>query len=1080
MLKKATATAFLLLALIPISLLAQVTTGTITGRVTDPSGSAVPNAKVTVTEQNTGVSTQTVTAAGGDYTAPLLKPGTYSVTVRAGGFAPAQRKDISLQIQQTAEVDFQLTLGQLTQEVQVVGSGSAPLQTASAEVGNVITKEPIEQFPLNGRNFSQLALMVPGTNPGPVGGIRTQGNGNETQRAGAEIVANGARGSFTNFMIDGIDDRDQSVGTAKVFPLVEGIEEFKVQTSNYDAEFAGGGAVINVTSRSGSNALHGSAFEFLRNDAFDARQFFDARKPMFRQNQFGFALGGPIRKNKLFFFGDYQGLRIHQAQTVVGTVPTAIERTGNFSDLSSKIFNPDTFDPAARTRQPFAGNTIPAQSINPIAKNLLALYPLPNLPGTGNNFRTAPLRVTTQDQFDVRADHTLSEKDTYFARVTWGRATVGWPATPPLVGDQINPVPFVASLRNNNAPSGQATIQETHVFGPTLVNHFAAGYTRFNLQSTPVDFGLNVAQRLGLKGANTDPTSSAMSSLSISGLSSYSSSFQPEIVPQNTWQWNDTLAWVRGAHSMKFGFSFIRNDFGFFQLRNPSGGLSFSGVYTNNPASTSGTGDGFADFLLGLPDGSTKSVSPAGVPQVFYNEIGSFAQDQWRVLSNLTLNFGLRWDVFTAPYEKYNRQSDFNPSNGQIVLAGQQGISRGILDTRKNNFSPRLGFAYTLTPKTVIRGAYGLFFFNEQGTGSSARLFIAYPFDQEFSVSCSATSPCLRLSDGIPPVGSLQAQPIAVYIPTADQTSNVQQWNFTIQRQLSQNLSVQGAYVGSKGSHLFIAMDENVAVPGAGAVAARRPYPAYSTISSWEPRGNSSYNSLQLSAENRFSGGLWFLASYTWSKSLDYGGGGNSSSGDPRINIQNPRNLRGDRGLSNFDYRQRFSFGHLYQLPFGKGRHFLNSASGIEEQALGGWDLRGIVTLQAGAPTTPVLNTATANTGTFTRPDRVCNGNLDTSSRSLSRWYDTSCFVNPAPLQFGDSGRNIIIGPGLATYDFSLTKDFRVSERTGLEFRSEFFNLLNRPNFDLPNRSIGSRAAGTISGVITNARQIQFGLRLHF
>jgi outer membrane receptor protein involved in Fe transport len=554
----------------------------------------------------------------------------------------------------------------------------------------------------------------------------------------------------------------------------------------------------------------------------------------------------------------------------------------------------------------------------------------------------------------------------------------------------------------------------------------------------------------------------------------------PEIVPQNTWQLNDTLAYVRGVHALKFGFSAIPNNFGFFQLRAPAGDLNFSGVYTNSPSSPSGTGDAFADFLLGLPNSSTKSVFTQGTPQEFYAEFGAFGQDQWRVSPNLTVNLGLRYDVFTSATEKYERQSDFNPATGQIDLAGKNGVSRGILDTRKNDFSPRVGFAYQLTPNTVIRGAYGLFFFNEQGTGSSARLFIAFPFAAEFSVTCSATAPCLRLQDGIPPLNSLQAQPITVYIPRDDQTSNVQQWNLTLERQVTPNLVLRGAYVSSKGTHLFIALDENVAVPGQGPVPPRRPYPAFSTISSWEPRGNSSYNSLQLGAEERLSHGFWFLASYTWSKSLDFGGGGNSSDGDPRINIQDPRNLRGDRSLSNFDYRNRFSLGHLYQLPFGRGRRFLNGGGALREQVLGGWQIRGILTLQSGALTTPVLTTATSNTGSFTRPNRVCNGKLPGSQRSIARWFDTSCFVNPPPFQFGNSGRNIIAGPGLATYDFSLDKDFLLSEKMGLEFRSEFFNIFNRANFGLPGRAIGSKTAGAINNVITNARQIQFALRLHF
>lgn len=879
-------------------------------------------------------------------------------------------------------------------------------------------------------------------------------------------------------MIDGIDDNDQSVGTVKVFPNLADISQFKVETANYNAEFAAGGAVVNVITRSGSNTFHGSAFEFFRNDALDSRAFFDASRPTYHQNQFGFSIGGPIQRNKTFFFGDYQGLRIHQATTSVATVPTVLERSGNLSDLSKTIYDPATYNPITNTRQPFVGNIIPSSRISPIAENLLTLYPIPNLPGTSNNFLYSPLRTTVQDQFDVRIDHTVSPSDTFFGRVTYGRANVRWPGS--VANGKLKPIGFIGSLRNNTAPSAQATWQETHIFSPTMVNHFAAGYTRYSLNSAPVDLGLNMAQKLGLKGANTDPSSSSMASIFMSGLSGHSSDFQPEIVPQNTWQFSDTLAYVHGAHSMKFGFSLIKNDFGFFQLRAPAGLLNFNGTFTENPVSPSGTGDAVGDFLLGLPNSSTKSTYTQGTPQVFYTEYGAFAQDQWRVRPDLTVDYGLRYDLYTSPVEKFNRQSDFNPATGQMVLAGVNGVSRGIIHQRNHDFGPRIGLAYKLTPKTVIRSGYAMYYYDEQGTGSSARLFIAYPFAKEFDVSCSATNPCLNLQNGIPGIGAVQAQPIAVYIPKADQTANMQNWNLTIERELSHNMSVSAAYVGTKGTHLFEALDENVAVPGPGPIDPRRPYPTWSTISSWEPRGNSTYNALQLQFKKRYSRGLWFEAAYTWSKSLDYGAGGNSSSGESRDNVQNPRNFGANRGLSNFNSAQRFTFSHIYALPVGHGQHFLGQASGAEQALLGGWQLRGILTLQSGYPLSVNMSTTTSNTGTRQRPNRVCNGNLPTGQQSVQMWYNTSCFVAPAIYTFGNAGRNIIIGPGYTDYDLGLTKDFKLTEKLGMTFRSEFFNIFNHPNFGLPDGSIGSRSAGTITNVVSNAREIQFGLRFHW
>lgn len=1074
---------FILYSAMPV--LAQVNaTGTFSGQVVDPSGAPVANAQVKVTQQETGVSISKQTASDGDYTVPLLKPGTYTIAVMAPGFKSEIRQDIILQVQQVAQQDFKLQIGDIQQQVTVEGAPPL-LNTESTEVGNVLSQQSTEQLPLNGRNFSQLGLLVPGTNPGPVGGIRTQGNGNETQRAGAEIVADGSRGSFNSFMIDGLDDEDQSVGTLKVFPNLESIEEFKVQVGNYDAQFVSGGAVVNVITRSGGNQIHGSAFDFLRNSDLDSRQFFDAQKPPFQQNQFGFAIGGPIRKNKTFFFGDYQGLRVHESSTSIVTEPTAAMRAGNFNGVAT-IYNPATYNSATNTRTQFAGNVIPTTAMDPVALNLLAIIPLPNIAGNKNNVRLNDLAVQTQDQYDVRVDQVFSDTDSMFGRVTHGGADITYPATPVYINGVLNPLAFVqgaataGSLRLNHAPSDQATLQEVHQFSPSVTNQLALGYTRFSLQVTPLDEPDDVAQKLGLQGANTGADSGAMASLSVSGYAGYSASNLPEIIPQNTWQANDTVTYIRGPHSLRFGFDVIHNGFGFFQLGAPSGSLSFSGVYTNNPATSSG-GNGFADFLLGLPVSSSKSAAPYGVPYESYTEYGAFVQDQWRVNSRLTVNLGLRYDLFTPVAERHDRQSDFFLGAGStLAIAGQNGISSTILGIQNHNFSPRVGVAYRLGDKTVIRSAYGLFYFDEQGTGGSSRLFINNPFAAQYAVNCSSTTPCLHTDTGIPTTVSASNLPTVVYQPTPNLTPNMQQWNFTLERQLTNSLVVRGAYVGSRGNHLNINLQEDVAYPGPGSVTAREPYPTVSSISAWEPRGPSSYNGLQLSAEKRFSAGLSFLAAYTYSKSLDNGAGGNSSTGESRINIQNPRDVAADYGLSNFDYKQRFTLSTIYDVPVGRGRKFLGNANAIENAVAGGWQATSIVTLQSGAPFSVSLATPTANTGTFTRPNRICDGNLPTSQQSINEWYNLSCFVAPPIYTFGNAGRNILIGPGLATWDLGGDKDFRLTERFGLQFRSEFFNVLNHANFGLPNGSIGSTSTGTITTEITNARQIQFALRLHW
>jgi hypothetical protein len=1061
-------------------ILAQVNaTGTFSGQVTDPGGAAVPNAAVKATEQNTGVSISRATAGDGYYTIPLLKPGAYTIEVSATGFSTAVVKDLTLQVQQVVQQDFKLQVGAIQQQVNV--EGTAPLlNTETVEVGNVITQTSIEQLPLNGRNFSQLALLVPGTTPGPVGGIRQTGGGNETKRDGAEITTSGARGSFNMFMVDGLDDRDQVVGTIKIFPNLEAIGEFKIQVANTDAQFATGGAVVNVISRSGSNSIHGSAFEFLRNQLFDARGFFDGVKPPFQQNQFGGSIGGPIQKNKTFFFADYQGQRVHTSATSINSEPTAAMIAGNFAGVAT-IYDPNTYNASTNTRQPFANNQVPTSRFDKVGVNLLQVFPLPNLPGLVNNLRLNNLSVQTQDAWDGRVDHVFSEKDSIFGRYTYAGADLTLPHDLPVEKNGVlNPIAFVGTgQRVNHAPSTQGTIQEIHSFTPALVNQVAVGYTRWFLDVEPIDLGNYTSQKLGLLGSNTAGYASGLANLNFSGgyTGTGNSNSVPEIVPQNTYQLSDTISYTHGKHSMKFGGSVIHNAFGFLQVGGLPGGLSFSGTYTNTPAGTAGTGSAWADFLLGLPSSSSKASLPGGVPYLSYTEEGLFWQDQWRASRKLTVNVGVRWDLFTWPTERYNRQSNFVPGPGTLAIAGQNGNSRSLLDVHHDEFSPRIGLAYRLGDKSVIRTGYGLYFFNEQGTGGSARLFINYPFVQSLSQTCTNVTPCLQTSNGIAAALNPANTPSVVYIPTKAQNSSMQQWNFSAERQVTNAMVVRGSYVGSRGNHLYIAIDEDVPTPGPGAIQARRPYQQYSGISSWEPVGISTYHALQLSAERRFSSGLMFNASYTWSRCLDMGGGGNSASAEGRLNVQDQHNLRSDYGLCDFNYSHRVTLNGVYDLPFGRGRQMLGNAGGVLNAVVGGWQADSIFQAQTGPPGTLSVSTSTANTGNTQYPNRVCDGN--DGPKTVSMWFKTSCYTIPALYTWGNAGRNVVIAPGLWIWDAGVHKDFRLTEKTGLTFRSEFFNFLNKANFGYPNRTIGGATAGTITAA-GPGRQIQFALRLHW
>lgn len=1069
--------------------------GTISGHVTDSSGASLAKAEIVITETETGVSTTTTTNSSGFYSEGVLKPGIYSVKVAAHGFKAEIRPGLTLQVAQILEEDFRLQVGNVNETVTVTGA-TPLLNTETTDLGNVISRGPLIQLPLNGRNFSQLALLVPGTNGGEVGGTRSTGNGNETQRAGANVVGDGARASFNTYLIDGLNDNDQLIGTIKVVPNLEDIQEFKVQIGNYDAAYMSGGAVVNVTTASGSNQLHGSAFEFLRNSATDSRQYFDAPNtiPPYRQNQFGGSVGGPIRKNRMFFFGDYQGLRIGEAFSAIVSEPTAALRGGNFSAYPNVIYDPTTYNAATNTRQAFSNNTIPTNEINPVAVSLLSAIPLPNLPGEVNNLRVNDLESDVQNQFDIRIDNVISEKDSMFGRYTYGTATVTYPGVPLNISGALNPLAFVIpssnSLRNNHDPSQQATIQEVHVFSPTLSNQSAIAYTREALNVTTLDAGNNTSQALGLTGSDSPGQGNGLASLTITGFAGYSSSNIPEIVPQNTEEYSDTMTRVHGSHVTAFGVDIIHNNFGFLQVTNLNGALTWTGNYTNNPAKSGGTGSGFADFLLGLPSSSSKTTIPYGPPVLSYTEIGGFVQDTWRPTSRLTVTPGIRYDLFTNPVERENRQSDFVPGpagfigennlGSSVAIAGQGGVSAGILRTQSKNFSPRVGLAYRVGDKTVVRAAYGLFYFDEQGTGGSARLFINYPDITTNSDNCSSTAPCLNTSNGIPNTAGAGVLPQATYMPINNPTSNVEQWNLTVERQLSQTLAATASYVGSHGDHLNIALNPDVAYPGPGAIPARQPYPGYASISGWEPISISNYNALQLSAQKRMSSGLYFIGAYTYSRSLDDGPGGNSSASESRSNVQNPRNVKAEYGLSDFNYSQRFTFSPVYQLPFGRGRRFLANANSLTEAVLGGWETTGILTLQSGPPFSVSMATSVANTGTFTRPNRTCDGNLSSSKQSLHAWYDTGCFVSPPPYTFGNTGRNILIGPGFEDLDFGLDKDFHIVERLGMQFRVETFNLPNHPNFGIPGNSIGSPTAGTVTTQITNARELQFGARFHW
>jgi Carboxypeptidase regulatory-like domain/TonB dependent receptor len=1093
---------FCLLTLAAASALhAQVDTATIVGTVQDSSGAVVPGASVTATAVGTNIKTSTHTDNGGSYVIAPLKIGGYTVSVEAQGFKLETRSGVVLQVQDRLRVDFSLQVGAMTEAVNI--AAEVPLvQTESSALGNVIGSRQISDLPLNGRDYTQLATLTAGVtkiteNGGGINGATSASNGN----AGGAFAVNGTRGNLNNFMLDGIDNNSNDNAGNILRTSVDAIEEFKVQTSNYSAEFGrSGGAVINATVKSGTNEFHGTAFEFLRNSALDARGFFEAPdqpKAPFKQNQFGGTLGGPIVKNKLFFFGDYQGTRVSAAANGIWSVPQPAEIAGDFSallgsqvgtdPLGRPVYQNQIFDPASTTtvngsvvRTPFPNNIIPSSRLDPIAHNVAALYPAPNSPGNANNYIVNSPGQDTIDQMDARVDYNISQKQQIFGRFSLSQRT----------RFQAPPLPGLAdggSYSTGNYFEGTrgAVIAHTFTISPAMVNEVRAGFSRNHYRDNIPAYGQNYpSSGLAVPGVPDNPTVNGLTLFQPNGFRRIGEpGYTPTFSTSQEFQYGDTLNIIHGKHSIKLGPQVRFSQFNLFQVGQPRGRFSFSGEFTaDNPSSGDGTGVGLADMLLGDPSTSVIStLTYFGNRQKTY---GAFVQDDYRLSSSLTLNLGLRYDYTTPITEAHNRQSNFDFATGQLVVAGKNGASDGLVTTDKADFAPRLGLAYSpfKSRKTVVRAGYGRFFsYQEIRTGDPLQLGYNLPFFFEPSFVSDGITPILTVSGGFPSLNLNQAKFAGVtsndsrlHAPVTDE------WNFNIQQQLPSDLLVEVAYVGAKGTHLQVLVDHNQdPTPGPGDVQSRRPYPQYGPFTSIENHGNSSYHSLQLKVEKRLSHGLMFLSAFTYSKSIN---------DQPEICCnspwpQNSYNLTSEKGLSDFDQRLRWVSSFDYELPLGRGKTYLNN-NRAADLVLGGWHVGGIFTLRSGFPFSPLMGYDPSNTGSngLLRTDRTANGNFSPGKRTPDLWFDINAFPVPNGYAFGNAGKNILDGPGGITSDISIRKLFLITERTNLEFRSEFFNAFNHAVFAQPDNYItdGPGAAGVITSTVIPQRQIQFALKLHF
>jgi len=1179
--------AAILLAVLGFSAIAlgQKDTGGIAGTVRDPGGAVVSGAKVTVTDVDRGAALVTTTSAQGEYVASPLKIGRYNVTVEKAGFKKTTIGPVVVNIQERPEVDIALQVGSINEVITVTSQGPQ-LETETSDLGQVMDSQRVSTLPLNGRNYAQLALLGAGVAPSEPGSRVSASYG---------FSANGARSLQNNFLLDGIDNNanlgDVLNETAYVIqPSVDAIAEFKVQTNSYSAEFGrGNGAILNAVIKSGTNQLHGDLYEFLRNDKLDGRNAFDAfgRQP-YQQNQFGFTLGGPIIKNRTFFFGDYEGLRIRQALPQPALIPTQAMIGGDFSSLLTNTVapqvdpntgpipnstavdcngNPTFFGEIFNTKLtqvvptsvnanglcgvPINGsgaptNIFPNGLADPLAGRLAAFFPTPNANISGNNFLSDPKRIESRNNFDIRIDHRISDKDNFFARFSYENQPSQIPAP---FNNVLDGGGFFDGIEDNSYRS--VALSDTHLFSPTLANEFRVGYNRINSNRYQLNFDKNISGQLDFPGVPFTPINGGLPMITFSDGSAQigSSGFLPSVEKQNSYVFTENLTWIRGRHAMKYGTEIRLEQFTIFQPAASRGDMTFGTEFTDNPASPTSGGSSFATFLLGIPDvGDISSLHNIDYRRQMYS---GYALDDWKATDRLTLNLGLRYEVFSTIKEHSNELATFDfgslslivpqgqnaqlPPTLRLSLPVQRNGSRGLISPDLNNVAPRVGLAYQISNKLVLRSGYGIFYggqengpFSNPSPGFNPPFYLAQTFQLTNCTASSANpapgqldcrNPMLQqLSHGYPATSlSDPNNPVLYSVSPNLRTPYNQQWHLGFQYQLPAETVLEVSYAGSRGLKLYGFYNGNEAVPTpdqSAPTAPRRPAqkaapnapgpcdladpgncdPVFDVaIATFRSNDISNYHSLQARLEKRLTRGLQFEASYTYSHALDDASSanlGSQSQGDFRF--QNDPML--EYGNADFDVRHRFVLSYEYELPFGKDQPIGGNASGLLNQIIGNWQLAGIATASTGnwfTPTDNVTNLSNSDGGgdvfNPARPNVV--GNPNGKPCIPGTLFNTCAFASNTTLgTFGDAGRNIIRGPGFQNWDISLFKTFPLNERARFEFRAEFFNAFNHvnPQFSNPNNiqeNIATENGSSGFGFPQAARDprfIQFALKFYF
>lgn len=1037
------------------------------GTVTDPSGAVVAGATIAAQNVETNVQRRTTTDERGRYSISPLAIGRYTLTAEAPGFRTVTISDIYLTIGQKGVADVIMQIGQITEKVNVVDT-SPLLQAEQASIGQSVENKKIVDLPLNGRDFVQLVALTPGAT--------VSGTTYETQSS--NVLINGQRSTKTTSTIDGVMNVDQLFQGFPISPSIDAIEEFRVQSGNFSAEQGMGPSNVSVRLKSGTNSYHGSAYEFLRNNDMDARNFFQPTVSPLHRNQFGGSVGGPIRRDKLFWFTGYEGTRLSSGNDYSITVPSGAQRQGDFRGL------PAITDPL--TGNPFPDNVIPSDRINQVATYFTPFLPLPN---SGTQYIYSPASTIQADQASARVDYYINDSNRVFGSYTFNQRTLFDPDPGPKNGGLV---------REGRAQ--RASINWNKTITPTVMNTLALGWTRFKNVMTPSIMGTNHTVDSGLQGFNeTSARFPGFPSIYIGnyqGIDGFD--WDPLINPTDNRQITDDFSIIRGGHQIRIGTDLRRFMWSSQSATVGRGDISYSGDYT---------GDGWADFLLGYPIWAFRQYPQSNYNQLTYN-YAFYAQDDWRITPNLTLNLGIRYEYDTWPVDSRNQLTIFYPEAGKFVVAQKKGQqpdlaaqplaalawnlfgnlmttadsvglpNRTLRFPDKNNWGPRFGLAYrpTFLKNTVFRMGYGIYYDLMNGNNYSNITATSIPWIISQGVNNTLPVPTLDNQNlfapfSAPGAASPAIQPI-VYDPRS-RVPYVQEWNIAIQRQLGRSTSLEVAYVGNKGTRLETNIPFNRPLtPGPGDVDPRRPFSSLSEGFQVADIANSIYHSLQVKLEKQYSNGLSLIASYTYAKSID------NSSSDFGSGVQDEYNLRLERALSNFDYRQRLSLGYVYDLPFGKGKA-LSPQNKVFNVIVSGWEASGIVTLQSGMPFTITSGRDVANTGSSPqRPDRIASGKL--SNPTIDEWFDTSAFALNAPYTWGNSGRNILFTDGLSVWDAALMRNFAIREGMRLQFRGEFFNVLNHPDFGTPTTNFSSTNFGKVFGTRNTPRIGQVALKFIF